>query len=81
MPDSALDPRIQIDLLRRERDYLKSDLKTATDQLNTAIARLVKARRLLKRWVTDWNNNSGGVREADLGTREFLASIVFNEEQ
>jgi hypothetical protein len=72
---------IDLELLRKERDMLRVDLKTSQDQLDIAVTRLVKARRLLKRWVGDWANASGGVGAMDQETRKFLATVVFNEEQ
>ena len=81
MPDISDDPRIQVDLLRKERDYLKSDLKASQEQRDTAIQRLVKARTLLKRWIENFENQSGGIRDMDLGTREFLNTRFFSEEQ
>ena len=81
MPDPSADPRIIIEMLRKEIAFLKSDLAGAQNQLTIALQRLVKARGLLKLWVTSTENSSGKIREMDLGTREFLATRHFTEEQ
>ena len=81
MPEFTQDPRIIIDMLRKERDFLKSDLEASQQQFTQAISRLVKARGLLRRWVTNFENSSGGIRDMELGTWDFLEHPFFTEEQ